>query len=35
MICFSLDKLEKREESMLKTQEALVKKLENANNIDY
>lgn len=34
MICFSLDKLEKREESMLKTQEELVKKLQEANNIE-
>uniref|UniRef100_A0A2S2PKW2 Uncharacterized protein n=1 Tax=Schizaphis graminum TaxID=13262 RepID=A0A2S2PKW2_SCHGA len=29
-----LDKLEKREEAMLKTQEELVKKLEDANNIE-
>jgi len=34
MIFFSLEKSEKREEITLKTQEDLVKKLEDANNIE-
>jgi len=34
LITFSLDKLEKRDEMMLKTQEKLLKKLDDANQIE-